>query len=84
MLGLIVLVVLQCYSAPHQIPRNENGRIIRSATVKKQFMQQSGFPNGRPGHVVDHIIPLKRGGCDDPRNMQWQTIKDAKEKDRWE
>jgi hypothetical protein len=47
-------------------------------------MQQSGFPKGRPGYVVDHIIPLKRGGCDSSDNMQWQTTKDAKEKDRWE
>lgn len=32
----------------------------------------------------DHIKPLKRGGADDPSNMQWQTVEDAKAKDRWE
>jgi len=37
-----------------------------------------------PGHVVDHIIPLKRGGLDEPNNMQWQTVTDAKAKDRVE
>ena len=37
-----------------------------------------------PGWVIDHIIPLKEGGCDCPENMQWQTIADAKAKDRWE
>ena len=35
--------------------------------------------NGRssgacPGYVVDHKVPLKRGGPDSPANMQWQTI----------
>jgi 5-methylcytosine-specific restriction endonuclease McrA len=35
-------------------------------------------------HVVDHIIPLKRGGADSPSNMQWQTIEEAKQKDKWE
>jgi hypothetical protein len=28
---------------------------------------------------VDRIIPLKRGGADDPSDMQWQTAADAKE-----
>jgi hypothetical protein len=37
-------------------------------------MTQTGYPHGRPGYVVDHIIPLKRGGADAPWNMQWQTI----------
>jgi len=37
-----------------------------------------------PGYVVDHIIAIKRGGADHPYNMQWQTVEDAKVKDRWE
>jgi hypothetical protein len=27
---------------------------------------------------------LKRGGCDCPSNMQWQTTQEAKAKDKWE
>ena len=46
-------------------------------------MRETGYPHGRSG-VVDHIIPLKRGGADAPSNMQWQTKADAKAKDRWE
>jgi hypothetical protein len=37
-----------------------------------------------PGHVIDHVTPLKRGGPDQPENMQWQTLADAREKDRSE
>ena len=37
-----------------------------------------------PGYIVDHIVPLKRGGADAPSNMQWQTVAEAKAKDRIE
>jgi hypothetical protein len=37
-----------------------------------------------PGYVIDHNKPLACGGADSPENMQWQTIDDAKEKDKWE
>ncbi|HYI97437.1 MAG TPA: HNH endonuclease signature motif containing protein [Bryobacteraceae bacterium] len=36
------------------------------------------------GYVIDHIVPLKRGGADNPENMQWQTKAEATAKDRWE
>jgi hypothetical protein len=34
--------------------------------------------------VIDHVTPLACGGADVPSNMQWQTIEEAKAKDRWE
>ena len=27
-------------------------------------MRETGYPHGRPGYVIDHVIPLKRGGLD--------------------
>jgi hypothetical protein len=47
-------------------------------------MSQTGYPHGRHGYVVDHIIPLECGGADDPSNMQWQTIAEGKAKDKTE
>jgi hypothetical protein len=64
--------------------RDTNGRIARSESAKREFMRETGYPHGRPGYVVDHIIPLKRGGSDTPSNMQWQTVEAAKAKDKWE
>jgi hypothetical protein len=37
-----------------------------------------------PGYVKDHVIPLACGGADSVGNLQWQTVEDAKAKDRWE
>lgn len=36
------------------------------------------------GYVIDHIVPLACNGKDDPINMQWQSVKEGKAKDRWE
>jgi hypothetical protein len=64
--------------------RNSHGRIARSEVAKHAFEVQSGYPHGRPGYVVDHIIPLGCGGLDTPSNMQWQTVAAAKLKDKTE
>jgi hypothetical protein len=34
--------------------------------------------------VIDRIIPVICGGVEEPANMQWQTLAEAREKDRWE
>jgi hypothetical protein len=52
--------------------------------AKKEFLKQTGYPKGRKGYVVDHIVPLECGGADTPSNMQWQTVAEAKIKDRTE
>src|SRR5215831_362144 len=64
--------------------RNSNGRIHRSSSARSEFMRRTGYPKGRKGYVVDHIVPLECGGADVPSNMQWQTEQEAKTKDRTE
>lgn len=72
------------------VQRNASGHIVRSESVRNSFMRSHPCPStGKPsgacsGYVVDHIKPLAKGGQDDPSNMQWQTVQDAKEKDKWE
>jgi hypothetical protein len=62
----------------------------RSYAAKQDFRSShpcpaTGRTNGPcPGYVIDHVIPLKRGGPDTAINMQWQTKDEAKKKARWE
>jgi len=70
--------------------RDSRGRYIRCSAARAAFERDNpcpstGQPRGAcPGYVVDHIVPLKRGGADLPSNMQWQTVEDAKDKDKIE
>jgi len=70
--------------------RDSYGHIKRSLEAKKAFKKIQPCPStGKsfgpcPGYIIDHIKPLKRCGMDDPSNMQWQTIQESKEKDKWE
>lgn len=57
----------------------------RSAFMKQHACPANGKTRGAcPGYVVDHIKPLCAGGRDHPSNMQWQTVAEAKRKDRLE
>jgi hypothetical protein len=71
-------------------PSLASAREYRSSTVKHEFQRQhpcpsTGRPTGAcPGYIKDHIRALDCGGPDAVSNMQWQTVADAKAKDRWE
>lgn len=67
-----------------------DARIIRSAKAKTEFKRlypcpSTGLSKGScPGYIIDHVEPLCAGGLDGTINMQWQTVDDAKVKDRLE
>lgn len=77
-------------TGPYAVSRDYSGKIKRSAAARHEF--QSTYPcpstgnrsGSCPGYVIDHVVPLKRGGADVPSNMQWQTIEAARLKDKWE
>lgn len=70
--------------------RDSQGHIKRSLEAKHEFKRQHPCPaNGSTkghceGYIIDHIVPLKRGGADSPSNMQWQTIEESRAKDKVE
>jgi len=44
-------------------------------------MKQTGYPYGRKGYVVDHVVPLECGGADTPANMAMAMAKHTGSKD---
>lgn len=79
-----MLALAACCHNPQESPKK------RDASMRKLFMAEHPCPStGKtkgacPGYVVDHIVPIKRGGGDHPYNMQWQNVQDGKDKDKWE
>ena len=69
------------YSTYH----TQRNRAERDAFMREHPCPSTGKRGGAcPGYVVDHVVPLKRGGPDSPSNMQWQTTEAGKAKDRVE
>jgi len=54
----------------------------RAARIARAFRIATGYPQGRPGYVVDHVFPLCAGGSDTVSNLQWQPRARATAKDR--
>lgn len=79
---LLFLVIFLCI--------NVQAKQTRSYLSIKQFKLDNPCPvNGRykgrcEGWIIDHSQALACGGLDAPNNMAWQTIADAKAKDKWE
>lgn len=78
------------YALHSSVQRDNHGKIKRSKAARSAFERQTPCPStGKnrgacPGYVVDHVQALECGGADAPSNMQWQTVADAKAKDKAE
>lgn len=52
-------------------PRDTKGKIIRSEKAKRDFARIWPKPRDGRSWYIDHVVPMSRGGCDAPHNMQW-------------
>lgn len=83
------MIRVVCLALACLVPLADAGQ-LRSRSERAAFVRlypcpSTGKTRGAcPGWVVDHVRALACGGADRPFNMQWQTVADAKAKDRWE
>jgi hypothetical protein len=81
--SLIALIVLTTTSPPTLAAP-------RSAAARLEFQRHNLWPStgerrgACPGFIIDHVILLCAGGADTPAHMPWQTVANAKAKDREE
>ena len=63
-------------------PRDSQGKIKRDPNAVSEFKRSHPKPPGCHQCEVDHIVPLSKGGRDDPSNMQWLPREQHQDKTR--
>ena len=77
-------------TVPHVRGANGKVRQVRDRNEVAKFRAHFPCPSTEkrtgacPGWVVDHVVALHHCGPDKSTNMAWQSVEDAKAKDRWE
>ncbi len=62
---------------------DKEGRVVQSTDSRRRFMEQSGYPQGRIGYVICHLVPVYNGGLDTVENMVWRPINEAFAQEPW-
>jgi hypothetical protein len=73
----LIMIPYPAYAAP---TASAHKSVNSRAAERINFMRETGYPDGRPGYVVDYIVSPECGGSTDTSNMQWLTEEEANKK----
>jgi len=45
-------------------------KVERSSSARQEYLKSQGYNKVPAGYQVDHVVPLSKGGADQPYNMQ--------------
>jgi len=62
--------------------RDTKGNLVRSISRRTLFLKMTGHQDGKvpQGMAVNHIVPLRCGGCDVPSNMELMSTEEWKKR----
>lgn len=62
--------------------KDAQGNLVRSISRRTLFLKMTGHKDGKvpKGFAVNHIVPLRCGGCDVPSNMELMSIAEWKKR----
>ena len=80
----VIFFVLILLSTNLEAKQNRSYHAIKQFKLENPCLASGRYKGRCKGYVIDHINPIACGGLDSPKNMQWQTVRAAKAKDKWE
>lgn len=85
LLSILLASALSLATFQAEACKEHRSRVVRAAFQRANPCPANHLTKGAcPGYLVDHVKPLACGGPDIVSNMQWQTLADARAKDRVE
>lgn len=80
----MVCLIFSFYSLPIQSKQKRSYHAIKKFELENPCPANGRYKGSCEGYFIDHVKPFACGGLDIPKNMQWQTAKVERAKDKWE
>ena len=81
---IVLVLIFTIFTITAEAHQHRSYHAIKEFKLFHPCPANGSYKGHCEGYIIDHIKPLACGGLDSPKNMQWQSKSDAKQKDKWE